>query len=62
MPTRIEELKSMAAECRRMAAMSASEPVRGQLLVIAEHFDRLAQHWPFPVSAALSGNGEPLTD
>ena len=52
----------MAAECRRMAAMSESEPVRGQLLVIAEHFDRLAQHWPFPVSAALSGNGEPLTD
>ena len=45
-----------------MAAMMESEPVRAQLLEVAEHFARLAQNWPFPLSAALAGNGGPRKD
>jgi hypothetical protein len=37
------ELRDMAAECRRLAAAANKEAVREQLLDVAEQFERLAQ-------------------
>lgn len=43
MPSRYEELKAMAEDCRRLAAAAEAEHIRFQLLAVAEHFERLAE-------------------
>ena len=42
MPSRNEELKAMAEECRRLAAAIEDQTVRSRVLAVAQHFDRLA--------------------
>jgi hypothetical protein len=43
MPSRHDELKAMAEECRKLAAGAGDEPIRAQLLAVAEHFELLAK-------------------
>jgi hypothetical protein len=43
MPSRYDELKAMAKECRRMAAAVEEQYIRFQLLAIAEHFEQSAK-------------------
>jgi hypothetical protein len=43
MPSRHDELKAMAEECRKLAAAAGDEPIRAQLLAVAEHFELLAK-------------------
>jgi hypothetical protein len=43
MPSRYDELKAMAEDCRRLAAATEEEHIRFQLLAVAEHFERLAE-------------------
>jgi hypothetical protein len=44
MASRSDELKAMAEECRRLAATIKENAARSQLLAVAEHFERLAEH------------------
>jgi hypothetical protein len=39
----IEELEDMARECRALASAALYEPVRQELLEVAERFERCAQ-------------------
>jgi hypothetical protein len=41
---RAEQLEDMAQECRRLARAASHEPVRQELLEVADRFERLAQH------------------
>lgn len=43
MTTSVAQLHEMAAECRALAAAAKQDPVREQLLEIAEQFERLAR-------------------
>ena len=43
MPSRYDELKAMAEDCRRLAAVIEEDHIRFQLLAVAEHFERLAE-------------------
>jgi len=43
MPSRYDELKAMAEDCRRLAAAAEAEHIQFQLLAVAEHFERQAR-------------------
>jgi hypothetical protein len=43
MPSRYDELKAMAEDCRRLAAAAEAEHIRFQLLAVAEHFELQAE-------------------
>ncbi len=44
MPSRDDELRAMAEDCRRMAATAdLGDALRAQLLAVGLHFDRLAE-------------------
>ena len=43
MPSRYDELKAMAEDCRRLAAAAEAEHIRFQLFAVAEYFDRQAE-------------------
>ena len=43
MPSRYDELKAMAEECRRMADAADEQYIRFQLIAIAEHFEQAAK-------------------
>jgi hypothetical protein len=43
MPSRSEHLRDLAWECRQLAAAAHDQKARFDLLVVAEHFERLAQ-------------------
>ena len=49
----IEELEDMARECRALASIAVYEPVRQELLEVAERFERRAQ-----ASAQTSSDSE----
>jgi len=44
MSLRAEQLETMARECRGLANVVKQDQVRNQLVALAEHFERLAQH------------------
>jgi hypothetical protein len=54
MPSRQDELKAMAEDCRRLAAAAEEEYIRFQLLAVAEHFERLAEQ-----QGKISATGKP---
>jgi len=43
LPSPVEHLKDMAAECRLVAAACHDEGVRRELMLVAERFERLAE-------------------
>lgn len=49
--SRNAEIKAIAEDCRRLAAMVKDEAVRLQLLAVAQNFERLAR--PHPQSPGL---------
>jgi hypothetical protein len=59
MPWRTEELEDTAWECRALANAARYEPVREQLLEVAEQFKRLAQYCRLPRSHTHSSKIEP---
>jgi hypothetical protein len=44
MATTADQLRVLAAECRKLAALAKSEEIRQELLETADRFERLAQH------------------
>ena len=55
----IEELEDMARECRALANVALYEPVRQELLEVAERFERRAQA-NSQTSASARPSSEPL--
>jgi hypothetical protein len=55
MQSRKDDLKAIAEECHKLAAMVHDEAVRLQLLGVAQHLERMADpHHPWNGLAALS--------
>jgi hypothetical protein len=59
MTKRAEELRSMAEECRTLAAAAKSPEIREQILQVAEQFERQADFQSSDDHCAADGTSTP---